>query len=126
MSHNSVQTKGNKMLGIKDENFYTVFGWMLNVLELKGNELTIFAIIYSFSQDGESEFKGSISYLQKFANIESKQTVYTMLDRLKTKHYIKKRGFKEGNIQRYAYSADLESIELMKKGLSELQPDNSE
>ena len=116
VSHNSVQTKGNKMLGIKDDN----------VLELKGNELTIFAIIYSFSQDGESEFKGSISYLQKFANIESKQTVYTMLDRLKTKHYIKKRGFKEGNIQRYAYSADLESIELMKKGLSELQPDNSE
>lgn len=111
---------------IRDENFYTVFGWMLNVLELKGNELTIFAIIYSFSQDGESEFEGSISYLQSFANIDSKQTVYTMLERLKEKHYIKKRPFMSGKVQRYAYSADLESIEKMKKGLSELKPDNSE
>ena len=33
---------------IRDENFYTVLGWMLNVLGLKGNELIVFAIIYSF------------------------------------------------------------------------------
>lgn len=42
---------------IRNENFYTVFGWMLNELELKGNELIIFGIIYSFSQDGKSEFR---------------------------------------------------------------------
>lgn len=46
---------------IRNENFYTVLGWMLNVLELKGNELIVFAIIYSFSQDGESEFTGSLT-----------------------------------------------------------------
>ncbi len=111
---------------IRDDNFYTVFGWMLNVLGLKGNELTIFAIIFSFSQDGQSEFEGSISYLQQFAHIDSKQTVYTMLDRLKTKHYIKKRSFKDGNIQRYAYSADLEAIDTMKKGISGLKPNNED
>lgn len=80
---------------ISDTNFYTVFGWMLNVLGLKGNELTIFAVIYGFSQDGKSEFDGSISYLQSFANISSKQTVYTMLESLQNKHYIKKRGWME-------------------------------
>lgn len=111
---------------IRDDNFYTVFGWMLNVLGLKGNELTVFAIIFSFSQDGQSEFEGSISYLQQFAHIDSKQTVYTMLDRLKSKHYIKKRPFKCGNIQRYAYSADLEAIDAMKKGISGLKPNNEE
>lgn len=114
------------MPGIRDDNFYTVFGWMLNVLGLKGNELTIFAIIFSFSQDGVSEFEGSVSYLQRFAHIDSKQTVYTMLDRLKTKNYIKRRGFKEGNVQRYAYSADLEAIDAMKKGISGLKPNNEE
>lgn len=67
---------------IKNENFYTVFGWMLNVLELKGNELIVFAIVYSFSQDGESEFTGSLNYLQTFANIKSKNTVLTMLKNL--------------------------------------------
>ena len=44
---------------IRNENFYTVLGWMLNVLELKGNELIVFAIIYSFSQDGESDFRAN-------------------------------------------------------------------
>lgn len=60
---------------IKNENFYTVLGWMLNVLELRGNELIIFAIIYSFSQDGESEFTGSSTFLQQFANIKAQNTV---------------------------------------------------
>lgn len=115
------------MPGIRDDNFYTVFGWMLNVLGLKGNELTIFAIIYSFSQDRVSEFQGSISYLQKFANIDSKQTVYTKLENLcKSKKYIKKRPFKDGNVQRYAYSVNFEVIDAMLKGISELEPNNKE
>lgn len=67
---------------IRDENFYTVLGWMLNVLKLKGNNLIVFAIIYSFSQDGESEFTGSLTYLQSFANIKSQQTVITVLNTL--------------------------------------------
>ncbi len=111
---------------IRDDNFYTVIGWMMNVLGLKGNELTIFAIIFSFSQDGQSEFEGSISYLQDFAHIDSKQTVYTMLDRLKSKQYIKKRPFMDGNIQRYAYSANFEVIDAMKKGIAEVKPNNED
>nr|DAI57620.1 MAG TPA: hypothetical protein [Caudoviricetes sp.] len=34
------------MSEIKDENFTTIQGWMLNRLNLKGNELIIYAIIY--------------------------------------------------------------------------------
>lgn len=64
---------------IRNENFYTVLGWMLNVLELKGNELIVFAIIYSFSQDGESEFTGSLTFMQTFANIKAQNTVISML-----------------------------------------------
>ena len=51
---------------IKNENYYTVFGWMINDLHLSGNNLTTFAVIYSFSQDGKSTFKGSLSYLMEF------------------------------------------------------------
>lgn len=120
------------MSGIKDENFYTVLGWMLNVLGLKGNELIVFAIIYSFSQDGVSEFKGSVSYLQTFGNIKSPQTVFTVLDELENnKKYIKSREFTSGrnydtpgNIKRKAYSVNFEIIEQMKKGVTSLQGDN--
>ena len=44
---------------VKDENYYQITGWMINRLGLKGAKLNIFAIIYGFSQDGESEFSGS-------------------------------------------------------------------
>ena len=42
---------------IKDENYYTIFGWMINRLHLEGNNLKIYALIYSFTQDGKTEYK---------------------------------------------------------------------
>ena len=74
---------------IKDENYYTVCGWMLNRLHLTGNDLIVYALIYSFSQDGESEFKGSLSYIQGFTGL-SKRTIQNILDRLVVSGYIKK------------------------------------
>lgn len=84
---------------IKNENFYTVLGWMLNTLELKGNELIVFAIIYSFSQDGESEFTGSLSYIQVFTNIKAQNTVMTMHKSLTDKNLITKREFIKDNVR---------------------------
>ena len=51
------------MSEIKDGNFISIQGWMVNRLNLKGNELLVYAIIYGFSQDGESRFTGSRRYL---------------------------------------------------------------
>ena len=48
------------MAKILDDNYYQVSGWMLNRLHLKGTELQIYAIIYGFSQDGESKITGSL------------------------------------------------------------------
>ena len=109
---------------IRDENFYTVLGWMLNVLQLKGNELIVFAIIYSFSQDGKSEFTGSLRYLQSFANIKSQQTVITTLNGLVTQNYILKRSYFDGKVPRVAYKATLQTIEQKKNGLFEVKPQN--
>lgn len=112
------------MNGIRDENFYTVLGWMLNVLQLKGNELIVFAIIYSFSQDGESEFTGSLSFLQSFANIKSQQTVITTLRTLSDRKFISRREYLDGKVPRVAYKANFEVIECMKKGTSAVIPNN--
>lgn len=115
------------MSRIKDENFYTVLGWMLNVLELKSNELIVFAIIYSFSQDGESEFTGSLSYMQDFANI-SPQTAVTLLKKLTDKEYITKREYymKDSLVKRVAYKVNFETIEKLKKGLINIEPKNTD
>lgn len=48
---------------MKDCNYINIAGWMGNRLGLRGNELICFAVIYGFSQDGESQFKGNLNYL---------------------------------------------------------------
>ena len=46
------------------KNHYVVEGWMIQDLGLKGAKLTIFAIIYGFSQDQTNVFNGNIKYLE--------------------------------------------------------------
>lgn len=75
---------------MKDESFVMVAGWMVSKLQLKGRELLIYAVIYGFSQDGQSWFTGSVRYLAEWAGC-SKRTVYTTLQSLLEKGLIHKR-----------------------------------
>lgn len=51
---------------VKDTNFIAIQGWMRTKLNLKGNELLIYALIYGFSQDENSRFKGSRKYIAEW------------------------------------------------------------
>ena len=51
---------------IKEENSVTIHGWMITRLGLSGTDLLIYAIIYGFSQDGNSLFFGSRTYLKEW------------------------------------------------------------
>lgn len=53
---------------IRSDSFVLIQGWMVTDLGLKGLDLLIYAIIYSFSQDGEGFFTGSLSYLMEWTN----------------------------------------------------------
>ena len=66
---------------VNEKSFITIQAFMVNDLHLKGNELLIYAIIWGFSQDGESEFTGSLQYLADWCNT-SKQTVISALQSL--------------------------------------------
>ena len=77
---------------MKSENFVIIQGWMCNELELKGNELLIFAMIYGFSQDGISKFHGGRKYIADTFNI-SLPTVDKALQNLVNKQYLNKEGF---------------------------------
>ena len=48
---------------VKDNNFVAIQGWMRTKLNLKGNGLLVYALVYGFSQDGESRFEGSRKYI---------------------------------------------------------------
>lgn len=72
---------------IKNENYVTIQGWMINELGLKGNELMCYAIIYGFSQITGSAFTGSYQYLADWCNT-SRRTIITIIDNLVSKNYI--------------------------------------
>jgi len=94
---------------IKDENFYVVQGWMINKLNLKSTELQIFAMIYGFTQDGKSEFKGSLSYIQDWTGV-SRPTVIATLNSLINKGLIIKTTFENGETNSYRVAGSKESL----------------
>lgn len=71
------------------ENFYIVKGWMVNTLRLKGLEKELFAILFGFSQDGESYFDGSMEYLVD-ATLATKRGIIKALNSLEIKGLITK------------------------------------
>lgn len=74
---------------ISSRNYVTILGWMVTDLHLKGNELMVYAIIHGFSQDGETTFTGSISYLQEWTGLSRRAVIY-ILQRLHEKGVIEK------------------------------------
>ena len=72
---------------LNSNNYVVIQGWMCNELGLKGNELLIFALIYGFSQDGDTRFYGSRSYMANTFNI-SLPTVDKAIDNLEEKNLI--------------------------------------
>lgn len=90
---------------VKPENYILVCGWMVTELGLKGNELLLYAMIYGFTQDNETEFSGSLTYMQEWLGVGSRHTVLDALERLIAKGYIKKRTAIEKGIKRSYYVA---------------------
>lgn len=103
---------------MKNENYINIQGWMINDLKLSGNKLIIYAIIYGFSQDGKSEFTGSLNYLSKSIN-STKPTVIKILKELVESGLLWKRVEVVNNINFNAYSVNLEgskeTLPLVKK-----------
>ena len=74
---------------VRDRNYYQVSGWMINQLGLSGRELHAYAIIYGFTQDGETEFNGSINYIAEWLG-SSRKTAITVLKSLVDKGLLTK------------------------------------
>lgn len=78
------------MSKVKDETYIVIQSFMVNELNLKGNELIIYAIIYGFSQAENQTFSGSLQYLADWTNC-TKQGVIKILKSLVDKGFIVKK-----------------------------------
>lgn len=81
---------------MENESYWIIHSFMVKHLNLKGAELNIYAIIYSYSKDGQGEYYGSIDYLCKLTDL-ARSTVFDALKSLTEKGFLlKKEVFSKG------------------------------
>lgn len=97
---------------IKDGNFFTVQAFMRNELNLKGNELLIYAIIYGFSQIENQFFTGSLNYLADWTGA-SRTTVKTTLINLLKKGLLDKETIFKNGVRYCKYKALTEAKKIL-------------
>ena len=95
---------------MRDNNYYTIHGWMINRLKLSGNELILYAVIYGFSQVEDCDFRGSLNYLKDCINA-SVPTVIKAINSLKEKGFIDKEEVEIKKVKRCIYKVTKESLE---------------
>ena len=105
---------------IKSENFITIQGWMTQ-LDLKGNELIAYALIYGFSQDGKSFFQGTSSYISEWLGV-SKVATLDILKRLVEKKYIIKQSSIKNNVTYCNYRSNKEVVNKLNHTAQETLP----
>lgn len=76
-------------MAIKSDNYIVVQGWMYYLGLEKLNELLALALVYGFSQDGESQFKGSIAYIADHLMCD-KSTAIRVMKKLEEKGLVEK------------------------------------
>jgi uncharacterized phage protein (TIGR02220 family) len=87
------------MSAINDNNFVTIQGWMRTKLNLKGNELLAYAVIYGFSQTDGAKFTGSRKYLAEWCGCSMAtidRTLNSLVDKglISRTSYITKHGYR--------------------------------
>lgn len=92
---------------ISDGTYITIQGWMRTDLNLSGNELIVYAIIYGFSQNKQGEFTGSAQYLADWVGC-TKRTVTTILRKFVDEELVKKTVVQlDNNSKRVSYQANV-------------------
>ena len=71
-------------------SYVTLQSWMVKELDLHGDELLVYAIIYGFSQDGTSVYAGTTRYISWWLG-KSKETILKILRSLRSKNLIARR-----------------------------------
>ena len=89
-----------------DNKWIHIENWMGKVLGLRANDLICFALIYSFSRDGESQFKGTLNYLAQ-CMFATEPTAISTLRKLLGVHLINKEDVVVNGKNRCYYSTNI-------------------
>lgn len=106
---------------MKDNDFIYIPGWAVNQLKLKGNELMVYSIIFSYSRDGIQWYQAPAEYLASCVGA-SVSTVKEILKKLTSKGLLSKKSEKyKGSVDRVYYQAIVPEYDQCENGTG--QPD---
>lgn len=97
---NNFNNMGQKRFEAK--NYITVPGFAIVDLGLSGNELLCYSLIYGFTQDSETEFRGSLAYISSALNV-TRQNALRIIARLIDKGLVSKREVIEDGVRGCRY-----------------------
>lgn len=115
---------------MENRGYTLIQDWMLD-LPLSLVETTIYAVVYGFSQDGESTFSGSLAYMARKCK-SSKDTARRGLRRLEELGYIDRIEVPVNGVTFNSYKVCKERLDLQggvancKEGGGKLLPNNKE
>ena len=95
---------------VVDTTYFSIQAWMVTKLNLKGCERDVYAIIYGYSQDGESDYHGSLGYMAELTGY-SKNSICTALKNLTEKELITKSEKEINSIKFCRYQINRDSIQ---------------
>lgn len=104
------------------ENYITIPGFAIVEHGLSGNELICYSLVWGFTQDGETEFYGSLRYIASAMNI-TKGSAYRILNGLIDKGLVFKTNNEDEQFCRYKARRRAESVIKMNTGCN--QNDNT-
>lgn len=88
----------------KKLGYIHIEGWMREELDLKGNELLVYALIHGFSQEEQGCFFGSLDYISRMCGC-TRPTAIDTLKKLRDRGLIHKRELIENNVKLCQYTA---------------------
>ena len=97
---------------MKENNYITIPGFLRTRLDLKGSELIITALIYGYSQDGNSWFMGKTEYIAEWVGITDKNVLRSLKSLTEKGILEKKEMFVNNKAKRCYYRFNFECAEL--------------
>lgn len=92
------------MGALKDGSYLVLKSFMRTEMGLKGSELMAYALVFGFSQDGESWFTGSRAYVAEWLGV-SRKTVTTTMASLVANGFVERRERVENGVTFCDYRA---------------------
>ena len=103
---------------MKDNTYITIQSWMRSELQLSGTELLVYAVVFGFSQDGQTRYTGSRQYIADWCGCTIR-SVQTILNSLTERGLLTKYESTINNVRHCEYVANFTSSEKISPPPSE-------